>query len=68
MPARGFIAKLVHNLTIVRINLLDHAQVDEHCRSVSVDNIWGIGDVSTRIPLTPVARMEGTQLALHLFG
>lgn len=48
--------------------MLDHEQVDEHCRSVSVDSVWGIGDVSTRIPLTPVARMEGTQLALHLFG
>lgn len=43
-------------------------QVDEYSRSVSVDNIWGIGDVINRIPLTPVARMEGTQFALHLFG
>lgn len=48
--------------------MLGHEQVDEQCRSVSVDSIWGIGDVSTRIPLTPVARMEGTQFALHLFG
>ena len=43
-------------------------QVDDRSRSVSVNSIWGIGDVTSRIPLTPVARMEGTQLALHLFG
>lgn len=43
-------------------------QVDEHSRSVSVDSVWAIGDVTARIPLTPVARMEGTQFALHLFG
>ena len=43
-------------------------QVDDKSRSVSVDSIWGIGDVTSRVPLTPVARMEGTQLALHLFG
>ena len=48
--------------------MLGHEQVDERCRSASVDSIWGVGDVSTGIPLTPVARMEGTQLALHLFG
>ena len=43
-------------------------QVDDRSRSVSIDSIWGIGDVTSRVPLTPVARMEGTQLALHLFG
>ncbi|CAL5227621.1 g10625 [Coccomyxa viridis] len=42
-------------------------EVDEHSRS-NVDNIYAIGDVSTKIPLTPVARMEGTQFALHMFG
>ncbi len=42
-------------------------QVDEHSRS-NVDSIYAIGDVSTKIPLTPVARMEGTQFALHMFG
>ncbi len=42
-------------------------QVDEHSRS-NIDNIYAIGDVSTSIPLTPVARMEGTQFALHMFG
>lgn len=43
-------------------------QVDEHSRSVSVPNIWAIGDVSNRVPLTPAARMEGTALANALFG
>ena len=43
-------------------------QVDEFSRSVSVPSIWGIGDVTNRIPLTPVARMEGSALAKHLFG
>ena len=47
---------------------LQYVQVDEYCKSVSADNIWAIGDVSTAIPLTPVARMEGTQFALRLFG
>lgn len=43
-------------------------QVDEYSRSVNVPSIWGIGDVTNRIPLTPVARMEGSALAMHLFG
>ncbi|KAK9906912.1 hypothetical protein WJX75_010028 [Coccomyxa subellipsoidea] len=43
-------------------------KVDEFSRSVSVPSIWGIGDVTNRIPLTPVARMEGSALAKHLFG
>ena len=47
---------------------LQYVQVDDYCKSVSADNIWAIGDVSTAIPLTPVARMEGTQFALRLFG
>lgn len=34
----------------------------------NVPSIWAIGDVSNRIPLTPVARMEGTYFAQHLFG
>lgn len=42
-------------------------KVNEFSRS-SVENIWAVGDVTNRIPLTPVARMEGTQLARHLFG
>ena len=43
-------------------------QVDKFSRSVSVPSVWAIGDVSNRIPLTPVARMEGNQIAHHLFG
>ena len=31
-------------------------------------NIWAIGDVSNRVPLTPAARMEGSALANALFG
>ncbi len=42
-------------------------KVDDFSQS-SVDSIWAIGDVSNRIPLTPVARMEGTYFAQHLFG
>lgn len=43
-------------------------QVDENSRSVNVPSIWGVGDVTNRFPLTPVARMEGSALAHHLFG
>lgn len=43
-------------------------KVDEFSRSVSAPNVWAVGDVTNRLPLTPVARMEGTQLARHLFG
>ncbi len=42
-------------------------KVDDFSQS-NVDSIWAIGDVSNRIPLTPVARMEGTYFAQHLFG
>ncbi|KAK9816335.1 hypothetical protein WJX74_000245 [Apatococcus lobatus] len=41
--------------------------VDKHSKT-NVDNIWAVGDVTNRIPLTPVARMEGMCLAHHLFG
>ncbi|KAK9824171.1 hypothetical protein WJX72_008264 [[Myrmecia] bisecta] len=43
-------------------------KVDEYSRSVSVPNVFAIGDVTNRIPLTPVARMEGSLLGAHLFG
>ena len=43
-------------------------KVDEFSRSVSVPNVFAIGDVTQRIPLTPVARMEGSTLAAYLFG
>ena len=42
-------------------------KVDDFSQS-NVPSIWAIGDVSNRIPLTPVARMEGTYFAQHLFG
>ena len=41
--------------------------VDAYSRSVSVPSVWAVGDVTNRIPLTPVARMEGMLLAQHLF-
>jgi len=34
----------------------------------TVPSIYAIGDVCTKLPLTPVARMEGTYLARRLFG
>lgn len=43
----------------VRVN--DHNQT-------TVPSIYAIGDVCTKLPLTPVARMEGTYLARRLFG
>ena len=42
-------------------------KVDDYSQS-SVPSIFAIGDVSNRIPLTPVARMEGTYFARHLYG
>ena len=41
--------------------------VDDFSRSVSVPSVWAVGDVTNRIPLTPVARMEGLLLAQHIF-
>merc|ERR1712130_680869 len=43
-------------------------KVDEYSRSVSTPSVFAIGDVANRIPLTPVARMEGNMLASYLFG
>jgi len=43
-------------------------KVDEYSRSVSTPSVCAIGDVANRIPLTPVARMEGNMLANYLFG
>ncbi|KAL3141576.1 hypothetical protein ABBQ32_004819 [Trebouxia sp. C0010 RCD-2024] len=42
-------------------------KVDEENRT-TVPSIYAIGDVCTKLPLTPVARMEGTHLARRLFG
>lgn len=43
-------------------------KVDEFSKSVSAENVWAVGDATNRKPLTPVARMEGSALAMHLFG
>lgn len=42
-------------------------KVDDQNKT-TVDSIYAIGDVCTKLPLTPVARMEGTYLARRLFG
>ncbi|XP_008796062.2 glutathione reductase, chloroplastic [Phoenix dactylifera] len=41
--------------------------VDEYSRT-SVDSIWGVGDVTDRMNLTPVALMEGGAFAKTVFG
>jgi glutathione reductase (NADPH) len=50
--------KFAHNGAVV---------VDEHFRT-EVDNIYAVGDVIDRMPLTPVALAEGQIVAHHLFG
>ncbi len=50
--------KFTHNGAIV---------VDEHFRT-EVANIYAVGDVIDRLPLTPVALAEGQLVAHHLFG
>ncbi|DBA77148.1 hypothetical protein WJX77_010382 [Trebouxia sp. C0004] len=42
-------------------------KVDDQ-NQTTVPSIYAIGDVCTKLPLTPVARMEGTYLARRLFG
>lgn len=42
-------------------------EVDAHYRS-SVASVYAIGDVCTRVPLTPVALAEATQVVDRLFG
>lgn len=41
--------------------------VDDYNRTTE-ENIFAIGDCSTRVPLTPVARSEGSAVANTLFG
>ena len=65
------VKEVAHNHVSVQIGVdLDEkggVKVDDFSQS-NVPSIWAIGDVSNRIPLTPVARMEGTYFAQHLFG
>ena len=50
--------KFAHNGALV---------VDEHFRT-EIANIYAVGDVIDRMPLTPVALAEGQIVAHHLFG
>jgi glutathione reductase (NADPH) len=51
----------------VELNAKGAVVVDAYSRS-SVESIWGVGDVTDRINLTPVALAEGMALANTLFG
>ena len=42
-------------------------RVDPYSRT-TVDNIWSVGDVTNRMPLTPAAIMEGMAFAATCFG
>ena len=42
-------------------------KVDPYSRT-TVDNIWSVGDVTNRMPLTPAAIMEGMAFAATCFG
>lgn len=42
-------------------------KVDPYSRT-TVDNIWAVGDVTNRMPLTPAAIMEGMAFAATVFG
>jgi glutathione reductase (NADPH) len=42
-------------------------KVDEFSRT-NIPSIWAVGDVTGRLPLTPVAIMEGEALAQTLMG
>jgi glutathione reductase (NADPH) len=41
--------------------------VDAFSRT-NIPSIWAVGDVAGRLPLTPIAIMEGEALAQTLFG
>ena len=51
----------------VRCNAHGAIDVDRHYRS-SVPSIYALGDVSTQMPLTPVATAEAMALVDHLLG
>lgn len=42
--------------------------VNDINQSVSTPSVYALGDCAFRKPLTPVARMEGTTFAQHVFG
>ena len=51
----------------VKLDKYNAIKIDEYSRT-SVDNIWSVGDVTMRMPLTPVAIMEGMAFAATCFG
>ena len=51
----------------VKLDKHNAIKIDEYSRT-SVDNIWSVGDVTMRMPLTPVAIMEGMAFAATCFG
>lgn len=69
MTAIGRTAQLDSlNLPNVGIKPQRGAIVVDKYYKTSVDNIFAVGDVIGRVPLTPVAIKEGHWLADHLFG
>ena len=42
-------------------------KVDPYSRT-TIENIWSVGDVTNRMPLTPAAIMEGMAFAATCFG
>ncbi len=72
MPHMHAVALTAAALNVTRIaHLAPHcracfttwgAQVDEYSRT-NVPNIWAVGDVTSRIQLTPVALLEGMAFA-----
>ena len=51
----------------VQLDQHEAIKIDEFSRT-SVDNIWSVGDVTMRMPLTPVAIHEGMAFAATCFG
>ena len=51
----------------MKLDKYNAIKIDEYSRT-SVDNIWSVGDVTMRMPLTPVAIMEGMAFAATCFG
>ena len=51
----------------VRVDRTGHIEADDW-QNTSVDGIYAIGDVTGRLPLTPVAVAAGRRLADRLFG